>query len=408
MTAYAIAARATSSLTAGSEANGDGDGDGADDATTLGLWCAALCLWGFGKGVVDGPVLALFADSVPTGDRSTFYYYLFLAFWFGALAGPLVGVLLFLSQSNSWTFPELASVILVGCGFKVVNAVLLCFLKDSEALGAEADHIRASASTPEATTIPEDGGSSSSSSSDAHSPNASLLAKGGEDGSEKAAVESETKVTIDERESSNKGDSNESGGEEVDSDDINAFDLRIPRLVFAASLISQLGSGMTVRIRITTQTYNTLLFLSSSSTCAFSTNCFIYSQRFAHLSPNLFSCRMCLFDLPLGDYACVHQSSQVKYFPLFFMVDCGFSPAGVQGVYLLVPVAMLFGGSLGEKLAKQYGRVPTTAAFKAGGALSLALFCFLQVLCDFRFFSLRFFFFFFNPYSFSSCLYSFG
>jgi len=70
---------------------------------------------------------------------------------------------------------------------------------------------------------------------------------------------------------------------------------------------------------------------------------------------------------------------QVKYFPLFFMVDCGFSPAGVQGVYLLVPVAMLVGGSMGEKLAKQYGRVPTTAAFKAGGALSLALFCFLQV-----------------------------
>lgn len=71
---------------------------------------------------------------------------------------------------------------------------------------------------------------------------------------------------------------------------------------------------------------------------------------------------------------------QVKYFPLFFMVDCGFSPAGVQAVYLLVPLAMLAAGSWGEKLAKTHGRVPTTAAFKAAGALSLLLFCFLQVI----------------------------
>jgi len=82
-----------------------------------------------------------FADSVPTGDRSTYYYYLFLAFWFGALAGPAVAICLFLGQGNSWTFADLASVLLVGVAFKMANAVLLWFLKDEHALGAMAAHV---------------------------------------------------------------------------------------------------------------------------------------------------------------------------------------------------------------------------------------------------------------------------
>jgi len=266
MTAYAIAARATSSLTATEDENEDG----ADDATTLGLWCAALCLWGIGKGVVDGPVLALFADSVPTGDRSTFYYYLFLAFWFGALAGPLVGVVLFLSQSNSWTFPELASVILVGCGFKVVNAVLLCFLKDSEALGAEADHIRASASTAN----PEDD-ESGSGNGDTNSLNTSLLSKSDDRDSEAMAASaqktaiSEARTAKDDGELRSKEENNEKGSED-ESEDSDAFDLRIPRLVFAASLVSQLGSGMTVKkiyiplLQTTFLVYFLCLFLYAS------------------------------------------------------------------------------------------------------------------------------------------------
>ncbi len=49
MTVYAIVTR---SLT-------HGDDDGADTKSIIALWAVALCLWGFGKGVVDGPVLAL-------------------------------------------------------------------------------------------------------------------------------------------------------------------------------------------------------------------------------------------------------------------------------------------------------------------------------------------------------------
>ena len=56
------------------------------------------------EGVVDGPVMELFADSVPMGDRVIFYCCLYLAFWSGALAGPMAGGALFLAQDNGWTF----------------------------------------------------------------------------------------------------------------------------------------------------------------------------------------------------------------------------------------------------------------------------------------------------------------
>jgi hypothetical protein len=219
MTVVAVAARASSSL-------GGSGPDGSDGAATLGLWCAALCLWGFGKGVVDGPVLALFADSVPTGDRATYYYYLFLAFWFGALAGPLVGVALFMSQANAWTFPELASVILVGCGFKLVNAALLCFLKDEAALGAAANHIGA----PAAAATPDSSASSRGGDAPLAAIPATVAGNEGPDGPDAAIAEKSALVAA---------------ACEDEKDDV-AFDARIPRLVFAASLVSQLGSGMTV------------------------------------------------------------------------------------------------------------------------------------------------------------------
>ncbi len=115
-----------------------------------------MCLWGFGKGVVDGPVLALFADSIPTGDRwvqaatllstelqpcvyrtssqhrpiasradacftprTKFYFYLYVVFWVGALAGPVMAIVVFATQSNDWTFAELSVVLYVALTFKV-------------------------------------------------------------------------------------------------------------------------------------------------------------------------------------------------------------------------------------------------------------------------------------------------
>lgn len=114
---------------------------GNNETLAFWVWAVAMCLWGFGKGVVDGPVLALFADSIPTGDRTKFYFYLYVVFWVGALAGPVMAIVVFATQSNDWTFAELSVVLYVALTFKMINALLLWFVKDSESLGDTAAHV---------------------------------------------------------------------------------------------------------------------------------------------------------------------------------------------------------------------------------------------------------------------------
>lgn len=233
----------------------------ADRHSNQKLWSfwvmlTAMCLWGLGRGVVDGPVQALYADSVPTGLRSKYFMYLFLCFWTGGLLGPAVTIVIFVSQSNGWTTFELSLCIFIAVGLKMVNAVLLLFLRDSNALGREADH--ATVETPQ---VPE---------------------KAAEEGRRLSRSCSEPSYLI-------------------------------PLCVILASLVSQSGAGMTV-----------------------------------------------------------------KFFPLFFKNDCGMSPAGVQGVYLAVPVMMMTAGTLSGMLGRKIGRVQTVLLFKGLSVLFLFLLVYLR------------------------------
>ena len=150
MTAYCLVANAMSRGGSDDDGRGKADDDDDDDANDsneglnskmFALWAVALCLWGFGRGVVDGPVLALFADSVPTGDRARFYLYLFYVFWAGALAGPVAAVGIFSAQRDEWTYRELSVVLVAALAFKMVNAVLLAS-SATTLTRAEAEHVR--------------------------------------------------------------------------------------------------------------------------------------------------------------------------------------------------------------------------------------------------------------------------
>ena len=70
----------------------------------------------------------------------------------------------------------------------------------------------------------------------------------------------------------------------------------------------------------------------------------------------------------------------VKFFPLYFMVDCGATPATVQAIYIGVPLAMLAGGAINGRLAGPlgFGRVQTIVLFKGIGVLSLFILVWLD------------------------------
>ena len=58
-------------------------------------------------------------DAFATRDRTKYYYYLYVIFWVGALAGPVMAIVVFATQSNDWTFAELSVVLYVALAFKV-------------------------------------------------------------------------------------------------------------------------------------------------------------------------------------------------------------------------------------------------------------------------------------------------
>jgi len=124
--------------------HGDGNGDSVlfegshaeDQKQNLALWLMGgiMVFWGLGDGVVNGPCQALFADSTPEGDRSTYFTYQFVCYITASAVGPLVSIVLFQTLGDEWDMYHLRIVIYVGLGMEVFNAGLMMLFDDSKAL----------------------------------------------------------------------------------------------------------------------------------------------------------------------------------------------------------------------------------------------------------------------------------
>lgn len=77
---------------------------------------------------------ALFAESIPEGDRSYWYSVLMMAFMLPSVAGPLLSIALFQVYGDNWTLSELRPIFVLGVSIEVLPALLACFLRDDLAL----------------------------------------------------------------------------------------------------------------------------------------------------------------------------------------------------------------------------------------------------------------------------------
>ncbi|GIL45087.1 hypothetical protein Vafri_2033 [Volvox africanus] len=103
-----------------------------------GLLCCGLALWGVAQ--ANAPVLdALFADSVPTGNRSKLYTWLHMSYIVAQGIGPGVGAAMFALNGNVWKLEVLEHVMLVGMALAIIPALLMLCLDDDMALGAESE-----------------------------------------------------------------------------------------------------------------------------------------------------------------------------------------------------------------------------------------------------------------------------
>lgn len=194
----------------------------------------SMSLYGAGSGVISGPVQALYADSIPTGDRSEMYTYLFSTYLLVGMIGPAITIVIFQTDGlGDWSLDELRIVLYVGMGLQVVVAALLFFFDDKKALGKESEQNFA-----------------------LDSPNASGQSQQPQQSQQSQQQQSPEKEDDLARKLLSEGVSEgfgEVGGASASSAEAEAARTRrlrtemIPWITFVASLLTALGSGMTIK-----------------------------------------------------------------------------------------------------------------------------------------------------------------
>ncbi|KAL7578398.1 hypothetical protein ACA910_012796 [Epithemia clementina (nom. ined.)] len=92
----------------------------------------ALIIWGCCWGIANTSLAALFADSVPTGQRSHYFTQRATLVTLGFSAGPVVSLVMFAALGDEWNIRDCAVVMSVGQIVCFPSLVLLCFFSDDD------------------------------------------------------------------------------------------------------------------------------------------------------------------------------------------------------------------------------------------------------------------------------------
>jgi MFS family permease len=254
-----------------SNANGDSSEDASARPPALAsfrLLCGALAVWGAASGV-SPTVDALFADSLPTGGRASWFQLAYALSLASRAVGPLLAAFLFWRGGDEWSLPTLRHVILAGQAVAVLPSLTLFFLRDDAALGEESEGMLAAAAAlpssssarpPSAALAPGFGGGSDAGDNDNSNGAASLtepLLAG-------AAAPTMEVVIEDERGNDDRAAAAAAGREDDDDDNEQEEEeegerprqdlcrplLRqshVPLILALTDLVSGLASGMTVK-----------------------------------------------------------------------------------------------------------------------------------------------------------------
>ena len=111
----------------------------AAEPAQFALICFALCMWGAFQGMRGSAMQSIFADSVPTGERSCPTTLNTILSRLGSLCGPLVALAIFFARGDTWTLRELRIVFIVGQIACIFPSVVLFFFDDKLALGDQSE-----------------------------------------------------------------------------------------------------------------------------------------------------------------------------------------------------------------------------------------------------------------------------
>ncbi|GKY99726.1 hypothetical protein MPSEU_000926600 [Mayamaea pseudoterrestris] len=91
----------------------------------------ALALWGVVSGISNGPIQALFADSIPKGKRSELLTWLYSCYLISSSIGPMVSIsMLSSSDAEDWSIAEIFPVFFLGILLEIPAAIIMFFFSD--------------------------------------------------------------------------------------------------------------------------------------------------------------------------------------------------------------------------------------------------------------------------------------
>lgn len=91
----------------------------------------ALALWGVVGGISNGPIQALFADSIPKGKRSELLTLLYSCYLISSCIGPVVSIaMLSTSDAEDWSIAETFPVFFLGIVLEIPAAILMFFFSE--------------------------------------------------------------------------------------------------------------------------------------------------------------------------------------------------------------------------------------------------------------------------------------
>ena len=110
-------------------------------ASDLTMIFVSLIIWGLYQGLTRPSLEALFADSVPSGDRSVLYSWRQMFGQIGMAIGPFLNIILFLILGDEWDLSILKWVMGVGLIFSLISLALMFLFNDTKSLGSQSESI---------------------------------------------------------------------------------------------------------------------------------------------------------------------------------------------------------------------------------------------------------------------------
>ena len=105
------------------------------------LLALALCAWSAAGGISNAPMQAIFADSIPTGQRTEVYTSLQIISTLAYGLGPLLAAIAFELIGDEWTLPTLTLIVLMGVALYIPALVTYFMYDDKDTLGLESEAV---------------------------------------------------------------------------------------------------------------------------------------------------------------------------------------------------------------------------------------------------------------------------